>query len=80
MSKGKLYYAKIDVAKIRELKDYIFKGKKGEYLDLSIWLNEDEDQFGNVMSIQHYNKDTKNVTYVGTGKEPTGKKDDGVGF
>ena len=33
-------------------KTKLFKGKKGTYLDLIIWVNDEEDQFGNCASIQ----------------------------
>lgn len=42
-----------------------FKGAKGSYLDISVWVNETPDQFGNSLSIQVYNKDTKETTYLG---------------
>lgn len=41
----------INVSKI--LKEHMFKGEKGTYLDLVIWPNKDGlDQFGNTHSIQ----------------------------
>lgn len=63
---GKLINAKIDVTKID--KDKLFKGQKGTYLDLTIWINEKQDQFGNDISIeQRTGKDEKKI-YLGNGK------------
>ena len=63
---GKLYFAKIDVKKID--KDRLFKGDKGTYLDLTIWIG-DEDKFGNTMSIQQSTKKDEDKIYLGNGKE-----------
>ena len=63
---GKLINAKIDVTKIDKTK--LFKGQKGTYLDLTIWINEKPDQFGNDISIeQRTGKDEKKI-YLGNGK------------
>ena len=42
--------AKIDVSKI--LKEHLFKGAKGTYLDIVIWENEQPDKYGNTHAIQ----------------------------
>ena len=42
--------ASINVAKIDKSK--LIDGKKGKYLNLTIWLNDEPDQFGNDVSIQ----------------------------
>lgn len=42
---GKINVNKIDKAKL-------FVGKKGTYLDVIIWINDEEDNYGNVASIQ----------------------------
>ena len=34
-----------------------FEGKKGKYLEINVWVNDEPDQFGNSLSIQVYNKD-----------------------
>jgi hypothetical protein len=39
---GKLLKLKIDVSKIDKTK--LYKGSKGNYLDLDVWINEDEEQ------------------------------------
>lgn len=46
-----------------------FEGKKGKYIPVNVWLNEEPDQFGNMVSIQIYNKDTKQATYLANLKE-----------
>ena len=33
-----------------------FEGKKGKYLDIQVWVNDEPDQFGNHLSISVYNK------------------------
>lgn len=76
---SKLYQVKVDVSKIESLKEFAFQGQKGLYLDLSLWVNDEEDQYGNAVSLSHYNKDTKGKTYVGQGKEFK-KDEDGLGF
>ena len=68
MSNGKKYWGSIN---LNEIKNAIqggvkpFEGKKGKYLDVSVWVNEEPDQFGNSLSIQVYNKETKQATYLG---------------
>lgn len=64
---SKLYFAKLDVSKIDKSK--IFKGKKGKYLDLSIWINDQEDNYGNILSIQQSTKKEEESIYLGNGKE-----------
>lgn len=67
MAKGKLYFAKIDVKKINKAK--IFKGEKGSYLDLTIWINDDADNYGNTLHIQQSTKQDEEKIYLGDGKE-----------
>ena len=63
---NRLINAKINVSKIDKTK--LFKGAKGTYLDLAIWVNETPDQFGNDISIeQRTGKDEKKI-YLGEGK------------
>jgi len=60
---NKLMTASIDVTKIDKSK--LIEGRKGKYLNLLIWFNEEPDQYGNNFSIQQ--KDCKGV-YLGNGK------------
>jgi hypothetical protein len=46
---GKMYYGSIDVSKIDKQK--LFVGKKGTYLNVTIWVNDEVDKFGNVASV-----------------------------
>jgi hypothetical protein len=63
---SKLINAKIDVLKID--KSLLFKGAKGTYLDLTIWINDKPDQFGNDISIEQRTKKGDNKIYLGNGK------------
>jgi hypothetical protein len=86
---SKLYLAKLDVTKIDKSK--IFEGKKGKYLDLSIWINDKEDNYGNILSIQQSTRKEEESIYLGNGKEyvkqnspepekTSEQKDDGLPF
>lgn len=46
-----------------------FEGKKGKYIPVNVWVNDEEDKFGNKASISIYNKDTKQSTYLANLKE-----------
>ena len=68
MSNGKKYWGSINLNAIKEAIEggvTPFEGKKGKYLEVNVWVNEEADQFGNSCSIQVYNKDTKQATYLG---------------
>jgi len=70
---GKLITAKIDVSKIDSSK--LFKGKKGTYCDLTIWVNDAPDQFGNDISIEQRTGKGDKKIFLGEGKfyeKPTG--------
>ncbi len=63
--------AKINVSKI--LKEHLFKGEKGTYLDIVIWPNEQPDEYGNTVSIQQdLPKEAREggvkAPYIGNGK------------
>lgn len=42
---GKLNLEKLDKSKF-------FKGKKGTYVDVIVWINDEKDSFGNIASVQ----------------------------
>ena len=63
---SRLLTAKIDVTKI--IKAYLFKGKKGTYLDLTIWINDQPDQYGNDASIEQRVPKGADKNYIGNGK------------
>jgi len=63
---GKLITASIDVMRI--VKSLLIVGKKGTYLNLSIWINDEPDQYGNDCSIQQTTKKDEPKIYLGNGK------------
>jgi hypothetical protein len=63
---SKLILASIDVTKIE--KNLLYKGKKGTYLKLSIWQNDEPDQFGNDFSIQQSTGKDDPKIFLGNGK------------
>lgn len=71
---SKLYTGKIDVTKIN--KDKLFKGEKGTYLDLTIWINDEPDQYGNNMSFQQSTSKDEPKIYIGNAKEFIKKQDE----
>ena len=46
-----------------------FEGKKGKYVPVQVWLEDQPDQFGNSLSISIRNKDTQTNFYLGNLKE-----------
>ena len=76
---SKLLFGKINLSKIDKTK--LFKGEKGIYLDLTIWLNDKPDNYGNDMSIEQSVKQGEDKIFIGSGKyhtpkEPTPVNDD----
>jgi hypothetical protein len=68
---ARLIGAKLDLNKIP--KEKIFKGKKGDYIDVTIAINDEEDQYGNDASISmSQSKEEREAgggkTYLGNGK------------
>lgn len=59
---------KIDVNKLD--KTAFFKGEKGTYADLTVFINDEPDNYGNDASVkQDLGKDRRNeAQYVGNGK------------
>ncbi len=69
---SKLINAQINLDKID--KNMLFQGKKGTYLNLTIWVNEKPDDFGNDVSIQQTfltdkEKQEYFKKYIGQGKQ-----------
>lgn len=64
---SKLYKGKIDVTKI--IKEKLFKGEKGTYLDIDIWINDTPDQYGNIASIAQSSAQGEAKNYIGNAKE-----------
>ena len=69
---SKLLFGKINLSKIDKTK--LFKGEKGIYLDLTIWLNDKTDNYGNDMSIEQATKQGEDKIYIGSGKYHTPKE------
>ena len=67
-----IYSASIDVNKIN--KEKLFKGEKGTYLNVSIVVNDEEDQYGNIVAItENQTKEEREAgegkVYLGNGKQ-----------
>jgi hypothetical protein len=88
MSKnGRMLVGSIDLTKIEKSK-IITQDKNGKtfesgskYLNLVVWINEDEDEYGNIASIQVSNsKEERDAgsksVYLGNLKQLESKKDD----
>lgn len=61
---AKLIAIKIDVTKID--KDRLFQGKKGQYLDATVFLNDEEGQYGdNGMITQSVSKEEREAGVKG---------------
>lgn len=72
---SKLITAKIDVTKIP--KEAIYIGEKGKYLSIDIWINDEDDNYGNDCSINvSQSKEEREAkakkTYIGNGKTKFG--------
>ena len=69
---SKLIKCSIDVTKIKN--EYAFKGKKGDYIDVEIWINDEPDQFKNDCGVKQSYKvgDEFQSHYIGNGKKVSG--------
>ena len=72
---SKLVSVKIDVTKIP--KEAIYVGAKGKYISLDIWINDEEDKYGNNCSvnIQQSKEEREAKTpkvYIGNGNTKFG--------
>lgn len=71
---SKLLSGSIDLSKIGELMRQnhpaVVTGKNGKkYLNLSVWINDNEDTYGNIASISIYDKINKKSEYIGNLKD-----------
>jgi len=76
---SKLISASIDVTKID--KSRLYKGRKGTYLNLDIWVNDEEDQYGNTVSLNESltaeeRESGARKNYIGNGKKIFGWDDE----
>lgn len=72
---SKLVSINLDVTKIP--RDRIIAGKKGKYIDLDVWIDDEADQYGNDASVSvRQTKEEREAkarkTYVGNGKKLVG--------
>ena len=63
---GKLFLGKINLSEIDKSK--IFEGKKGKWIDVTIWENDEPDTYGNHMSIEQSTKKGDKKIYLGNAK------------
>ncbi len=68
---AQLFSASLDVSKIS--KDKLIKGAKGNYLNITISVNDEADQYGNVLSIyESHSKEEREAkekkNYIANGK------------
>lgn len=63
---NQLITASIDVMKIDKTR--LITGKKGTYLNVTIWVNSEPDQFGNNVSIEQRTEKGQKKIYLGNGK------------
>ena len=70
---AQLLKGKIDVMKID--KSRLFKGEKGTYLDIDIWINDEPDKYGNDASIAQSTAKEEAKIYIGNAKKFTPKND-----
>lgn len=62
---GKLLTGSIDLSKIDESK--LFKSDKTgkSYLNISVWINDEKDNYGNIASIQQSTKKDEPKIFIG---------------
>lgn len=69
---SKLIKCSVDVSKIK--KEHIFKGEKGQYINVDIWVDDTQDKFGNDASVKQSYKvgDSFDSHFIGNGKKGFG--------
>jgi hypothetical protein len=63
---NKLFLGKINFSKIDKSK--LFEGKTGKWMDITVWFNEDPDEYGNNLSIEQSTKKGESKLYIGNAK------------
>lgn len=63
---SKLYLGKMNVSNIQ--KQLLFKGKKGTWMDIAIWVSDEPDKYGNHISIQQSTKQGEDKIYLADAK------------
>lgn len=65
---SKLFTGSIDLSKIN--KNLLYTHKDGrKFLNFSLWLNDEPDQYGNIISVQQQTKKGEDKIYLGNAKE-----------
>lgn len=67
---SKLFYGSICLTdildKAKQIHKAFMRAKNGKiYVDIAVWLNDEADKFGNVMSVQVNAKEKENRIYIG---------------
>jgi hypothetical protein len=70
---NKLFLGKINLSKIDKTK--LFEGTTGKWMDLTVWFNEQPDQYGNNLSIEQSTKKGESKIYIGNAKFYIPKED-----
>lgn len=64
---SKLITASINLKKVNQ--DLLIPGEKGKYLNLTIWVNDEKDQYGNDVSVEQRTEKGKEKIYLGNGRQ-----------
>lgn len=63
---SKLISASINLRKVDQ--SLLIDGTKGKYLNLTIWINDQPDQYGNDVSVEQRTEKGKDKIYLGNGR------------
>lgn len=63
---SQLITASIDLDKIKA--ERLIQGKKGKYANITIWINDQPDQYGNDVSIEQKTEKGETKIYIGNGR------------
>ena len=64
---SKLITASINLKKVDQ--SLLIPGEKGKYLNLTIWVNDEKDQYGNDVSVEQRVEKGKDKIYLGNGRQ-----------
>lgn len=70
---SKLFLGKINLSKIDKTK--LFDGKTGKWMDVTIWINDKPDEYGNDLSIEQSTKKGDSKLFIGNAKEYVKKEE-----
>lgn len=63
---AKLITASINLRKVNQ--ELLIPGEKGKYLNLTIWINDESDKYGNNVSIEQRTEKGVDKIYLGNGR------------